>query len=78
MDELLLRIGDRLRSLVPAVDLHVPYSRGDVLAGLHRSGDVLTETADESGVRVSVRLDAADLSRYDEFLVDSPETAAPT
>jgi glutathione peroxidase len=39
---------------------------------------VLTETADESGVRVSVRLDAADLSRYDEFLVDSPEPTAPT
>ena len=78
MDELLLRIGDRLRSLVPAVDLYVPYSRGDVLAGLHRSGDVLTETADEAGVRVSVRLDAADASRYDEFVVDAPDAAVET
>lgn len=70
IDELLLRIGDRLRSLVPAVDLHVPYARGDVLAGLHRSGDVLSETPDEEGVRVRVRLDAADVGRYDEFLVE--------
>jgi GTP-binding protein HflX len=70
VDELLLRIGDRLRSLVPAVELYVPYARGDVLAGLHRSGDVLRETPDDGGVSVSVRLDAADVGRYDEFLVE--------
>ncbi len=70
VDELLLRIGDRLRSLVPAVELYVPYARGDVLAGLHRSGDVLRETPDDGGVSVSVRLDAADVGRFDEFLVE--------
>ncbi len=70
VDELLLRIGDRLRALVAPVDLYVPYSRGDVLAGLHRSGDVLTETPDDSGVRVSVRLEDAELARYDEFRVE--------
>ena len=74
VDELLLRIGDRLRALVAPVDLYVPYSRGDVLAGLHRSGDVLTETPDESGVRVSVRLDDAELARYDEFRVERTAT----
>jgi GTP-binding protein HflX len=78
VDELLLRIGDRLRSLVPAVALYVPYARGDVLAGLHRSGDVLTETPDEGGVSVSVRLEAADLARYEEFVVDATAAAAPT
>ncbi len=78
IDELLLRIGDRLRSLVPPVDLFVPYSRGDVLAGLHRAGDVLTETADEGGMRVTARLEPAELSLYDEFLVDSAPSAATT
>ncbi len=70
MDELLLRIGDRLRSLVPAVDLFVPYSRGDVLAALHRSGDVVTETPDDQGVAVRVRLESSEQSRFDEFRVE--------
>lgn len=78
VDELLLRIGDRLRSLVPPIELYVPYDRGDVLAGLHRSGDVLSETAEDAGMRVTVRLDAADVGRYDEFVVDRPAAAAPT
>jgi GTP-binding protein HflX len=77
VDELLLRIGDRLRSLVPAVELYVPYARGDVLAGLHRSGDVLRETPDDGGVSVSVRLDAADVGRYDEFLVEAAGGSLP-
>ncbi len=75
IDGLLLRIGDRLRALVDPVELYVPYSRGDVLAGLHRAGDVLTETPDEGGVHVKARLEPADLARYDEFLVAQP---APT
>ena len=76
VDELLLRIGDRLRSLVPAVQMFVPYERGDVLAALHRSGEVLTETAEDSGVRVSVRLEASEVGRFDDFLV--PDAAADT
>ena len=69
VDELLLRIGDRLRSLMPAVALFVPYDRGDVLAALHRSGEVLSETAEEDGVRLSVRLDETDVGRFAEFRV---------
>jgi GTP-binding protein HflX len=76
VDELLLRIGDRLRSLVPAVAMFVPYERGDVLAALHRSGEVLTETAEDSGVRVSVRLEASEVGRFDDFLV--PDAATDT
>jgi len=70
VDDLLLRIGDRLRSLVPAVQMFVPYERGDVLAALHRSGEVMTETAEDDGVRVSVRLEASEVGRFDEFLTD--------
>jgi GTP-binding protein HflX len=78
VDELLARIGDRLRALVPPVELLVPYSRGDVLAGLHRAGDVMTETAEDAGMRVMVRLEAADVGRYDEFVVNRPEAVTPT
>jgi GTP-binding protein HflX len=70
IDELLVRIGDRLRSLTPVVELFVPYERGDVLAALHRSGDVLKETADDEGVHVSARLDVAEASRFVEFAAE--------
>jgi len=71
IDDLLLRIGDRLRALEPALEMFVPYDRGDVLAALHRAGDVLSETADGNGVRVSVRLDAATAGRFGEFSLES-------
>jgi len=67
VDELLLRIGDRLRSLVPARTYFVPYDRGDVIAAMHRSGEVLSETAEEHGVRLSVRLDESDAGRFEEL-----------
>ncbi len=67
VDELLLRVGDRLRALTPAIELFVPYERGDVLAALHRAGEVLAETAEAEGVRVSARVDPASASRFAEF-----------
>ena len=76
VDELLLRVGDRLRSLVPAVPLFVPYSRGDVLAAVHRSGEVLSETAEDDGVRMSARLEASELARFDEFRTDRVSSPA--
>ena len=39
------RIGDRLRALTTVVELLVPYDRGDVLAAVHREGEVLVEEA---------------------------------
>jgi GTPase len=68
IDDLLLRIGDRLRALTPTVELFVPYDRGDVLAALHRAGEVLTETAEAGGVRVSARIGPSTVSRYAEFV----------
>ncbi len=75
--DLLLRIGDRLRALTPAVELEVPYDRGDVLAALHRSGDVLTETPGETGVRVSVRMGEREAGRFTEFAVAGPGEDGP-
>ena len=68
VDDLLLRIGDRLRALLPAVDLFVPYDRGDVIAALHRAGEVVTETAEDDGVRISARLAASSAPRFAEFV----------
>jgi GTP-binding protein HflX len=64
VDALLLHIADRLRALEQVVELQVPWDRGDVLAGLHRDGEVLSEAAEDEGMRVRARLDAATASRY--------------
>ena len=61
VEELLLTVADRLRALTNVVELAVPYDRGDVLAAVHREGEVLSEQADDDGMRLRVRLDDASL-----------------
>ena len=51
VDGFLATLGARLRALVPIVELEVPYDRGDVVAALHREGEVLVEVHDDSGTR---------------------------
>ena len=63
-------IGDKLRSLGEILEYLVPYERGDVIASLHRDGEVLVEVHSDVGTRVRVRLDAAQHSRYSEFIAD--------
>ncbi len=67
IEELVLRIGDRLRALTPAIELLVPYDRGDVLAAIHRNGEVLSELAVTEGMQVSARLDPRVAGRFGEF-----------
>lgn len=45
-------LGDRLRSITAVVELMVPYERGDVLASIHREGEVVSTFHDTDGVRV--------------------------
>ena len=72
VDELLTAIGDRLRAAAPVVELAVPYDRGDVVAAVHREGEVLEEEHDEGGTRVRARLDRAGTARFADFLVHPP------
>jgi GTP-binding protein HflX len=67
--ELLTTIGDRLRALARVVELVVPYDRGDVLAALHRAGEVLVEMHVEQGTRVRARLPVSANGRFAEFAV---------
>jgi GTPase len=69
IDDLVATIGDRLRSLTKVVDLVVPFERGDVLAAIHREGEVLDEQADEAGMRLRARLDDASSARLADFIV---------
>jgi len=69
IDDLLRSMADRLRALATVHELVVPFDRGDVLASLHREGEVLVESATEGGMRVRARLDDGAANRWHEFLV---------
>ncbi|MFP5254907.1 MAG: GTPase HflX [Acidimicrobiia bacterium] len=69
VDVLLQTIADRLRSLTNVVELAIPYDRGDVLAAVHREGEVLVESADHESMRLRVRLDDAALGQFVEYVV---------
>ena len=69
---LLSAIGDRLRALADVVELVVPFDRGDVVAAVHREGEVLTEQHEDDGTRLRARLDSAGTARFREFVV-SPQ-----
>lgn len=71
--ELFLRtLADRLRALTTVLDLLIPYDRGDVLASVHREGEVVSTTEDPDGFRVRARLSDASAGRLSEY-VDAGE-----
>jgi GTP-binding protein HflX len=77
---LLATIGDRVRSMTELAELLVPWDRGDVLASVHREGQVLSEAAEEDGMRIKARLEPASLGALKDYLVDHPDvegTPAP-
>ena len=69
IDVLLQTLSDRLRSLSTVVELLVPYERGDVLAAIHREGEMVSTTHEQDGVRVRARLAEASAGRLSEFVV---------
>ncbi len=68
IDGVLEVLSDRLRAMTELVELTVPYDRGDVLAKIHREGQVLSETADEAGMIIRARLDPDSKGRLAEWL----------
>jgi GTP-binding protein HflX len=71
LNDLLLAIGARLRSTSEVFELAIPFSRGDIVASLHREGEVLTENTDADGMRYSARLAPDSASRLEEWIVRS-------
>ncbi len=70
IDELLPVLGDRLRSVTRVVELAIPYERGDVIAAVHREGEVVSSTDEELALRVRARLSEASAGRLADFVVD--------
>ncbi len=67
LDGLLEEIAAHLRAMARVVDLIIPYDRGDVLAALHREGEVIFQRESEGGFRVKARLDGSSLGMFSEF-----------
>jgi GTP-binding protein HflX len=73
----LATLADRLRAIAVPVELLIPYGRGDVLAAVHREGEVVSSVNEEGGVRVKARLADASAGRLAEFVVggDGPSSS---
>jgi GTP-binding protein HflX len=71
IDVFLRTLADRLRSITHVVELTVPYHRGDVLASIHREGEVVSTTDEPGHLRVRARLSDASAGRLAEFVVST-------
>jgi GTP-binding protein HflX len=76
IEALLTTIGDRLRAIAKVIELWVPYARGDILAAVHREGEVLMETPDETGTSVRVRVDDVGAVRFADYVVGPDDDQA--
>ena len=72
-EDLLQAVADRLRATMEVLDLLVPYDRGDVLAALHREGEVLVESHGADATTLRVRVDRAAAARFRDFVADDEE-----
>jgi GTP-binding protein HflX len=60
---------DRIEAGMVAVDLLIPYDRGDALAAAHRAGEVVHQEHMETGTAVGLRLPQAAIYEFAEFVV---------
>jgi GTP-binding protein HflX len=68
VDELLRVVADRLRGSDRVIELVVPWSRGDVLAAVHREGEVVAQRDGEDAATLEVVLDEVGRARFAEFV----------
>jgi GTP-binding protein HflX len=71
VDKLVSEIGERLRSIWNVVEIVIPFDKGDVLAQVHREGQVLVEHATEDAIIVQARLDSFAMSRLSSYIVST-------
>jgi len=66
--ELQAALADRLRVADRVVELVIPWSRGDVLAAVHREGEIVGEHPGEESTSLTVVLDDVGRARFSEFV----------
>jgi GTPase len=69
LDALRETIAARLPRPDVDVDVLVPYGRGDLVARVHRDGEVLAERHEAAGTRLTARVDGALAAALEEFTV---------
>ncbi|MGP8060702.1 MAG: GTPase HflX [Acidimicrobiales bacterium] len=69
VDGLLRAVGDRLQVADRVVELVIPWARGDVLAAVHREGEVVGQRAGDEAATLQVVLDDAGRARFSEYVV---------
>jgi GTPase len=78
IDVLLDAIAHQLRASAHVVELSIPFSRGDVLAALHREGEVLMTTEGEQATTVRAKLAGSALAQFVPFMTSTAVDAAPS
>ena len=71
IDVFLRTMADRLRSLSVVHELLVPYDRGDILAAVHREGEVVSVADGPEAWTIRARLSDASAGRLSEFATGS-------
>jgi len=68
IDGFLRAVADRVRLSDRVVRLVIPYARGDVLAAVHREGEVVEQESGDEATTLMVLLDEAGQARFSEFV----------
>ena len=68
IEEFLQTLGDRLRVLTVVHEIVIPYDRGDILASVHREGEVVSVADGDAAWTVRARLSDASAGRLSEFI----------
>lgn len=72
LPDLLARIEQMLDEALVSVRLLLPYQRGDLLGLIHQRGVVSRESHDQAGTRVSGKVPASLLARFEPYLTSPP------
>jgi GTP-binding protein HflX len=69
IDQLLRAMADQLRVADRTATLRIPHSRGDIIAAVHREGEVVSVQRDDEATVMDVVLDEAGRGKFREFEV---------
>lgn len=67
LEELLERIGSLVERATVTLTLEIPYARGDLVAAVHRVGEVIEEKHDDNGMILEVRVPEAARAQFAPF-----------
>lgn len=68
VSELLDNVVEGLNAKTTELQLEIPYERGDLLAELHNSAEVLSTHHNDTGTTIAVRLPHSEANRYIEYV----------